>query len=290
MPLRALSAALLAATAGARYNASWASLDARPNPSWFADAKVGIFIHMGVFSVPSFHGEWFWSDLITAKDPDVVAFVATTENPSFVYPDYAPRLTYELFNATAWAELFSASGARYVVPTTKHHEGFAMWPSAQNYAWNSMMVGPKRDVYGELVAALRALPSPPKVGAYHSLFEWYNPLFLADQAANFTTRVFPDTKTLPELYDLVNTYKPELIWSDGDCEFCCWTPRIGRRAAAIPNPNPRAIAIAKQGSRLTLGGIARDSSRGSRTTRLSRARSSGTTAGAETHYATTARA
>lgn len=171
---------------------------------------------MGVFSVPSFHGEWFWSDWITAKDSDVVDFVASTEAPSFAYADYAPRLTYELFNSSAWAELIALSGAKYVVPTTKHHEGFAMWPSAQNYMWNSLQVGPKRDVYGEIVDAVRARPEGIKVGAYHSLFEWYNPLFLEDQANNFTTRLFVDGKTLPELYDLILTYKPDLVWSDGD--------------------------------------------------------------------------
>lgn len=170
----------------------------------------------GVFSVPSFHGEWFWDDWITAKDPDVVDFVTATQPPSFSYADYAPQLTYELFNATAWAELFAASGAQYVVPTTKHHEGFAMWPSAVNFNWNAMMIGPKRDVYGEIVAAVRARPEGIRVGAYHSLFEWYNPLFLEDQANNFTTRSFVDGKVLPELFDLVESYQPDLIWSDGD--------------------------------------------------------------------------
>jgi len=71
------------------------------------------------------HGEWFWSDLVTAKDADVVAFVEATEAPGFTYPSYAPRLTYEFFNASAWVDLFAASGARYVVPTSKHHEGAA---------------------------------------------------------------------------------------------------------------------------------------------------------------------
>jgi len=121
----ALALALLAprAARAARYDPTWASLDTRPLPQWYSDAKVGIFIHFGVFSVPSFHGEWFWSDLISAKDADVVAFVAETEAPGFTYPEYAARFDATFFNATQWLDLFKSSGAKYVVPTTKHHEG-----------------------------------------------------------------------------------------------------------------------------------------------------------------------
>jgi len=89
-----------------------------------------------------------------------------------------------------------------------------MWPSATSFNWNSFDVGPHRDVFGEIANATRARGL--RLGAYHSLFEWYNPLFLADQAANFSTRAFAAQKTIPELYDLVNKYSPELIWSDGD--------------------------------------------------------------------------
>ncbi len=131
--LRWLTTLLLSsALSSARYLPTWDSLDSRPNPSWYDEAKVGIFIHQGVFSVPSFHGEWFWSDLVSAKLPDVVQFVEATEAPGFHYPDYAPRLSYEFFNATEWLELFVASGAKYIVPTTKHHEGFTMSVAPQS--------------------------------------------------------------------------------------------------------------------------------------------------------------
>lgn len=123
LSLFASSARSAANRTRSRYEPTWASLDSRPLPTWYDDAKIGVFIHMGVFSVPSFHGEWFWADLVTARDADVVAFVAETERPTFQYPEYASRLTYEFFNASEWLELFAASGAKYVVPTTKHHEG-----------------------------------------------------------------------------------------------------------------------------------------------------------------------
>lgn len=130
----ALMAAAGAAGAATRYNATWASLDTRPNPPWYDEAKVGIFIVGGVFSVPSWglskggaSGEWFeeeWQGSNGNKgDPAYAAFVAERYPPTWTYADFAPSLTYDLFNATAWAELFVESGAKYTVFLTKHHDG-----------------------------------------------------------------------------------------------------------------------------------------------------------------------
>jgi alpha-L-fucosidase len=86
-----------------------------------------------------------------------------------------------------------------------------------------MDIGPKRDILGDLAVAVRKQISPQtaqplKFGVYHSLYEWYSPMYLADKATHFTTQHFVDTKTLAELYDLVNKYAPEVIWSDGEWE------------------------------------------------------------------------
>lgn len=204
------------------YDANWQSIDARPLPAWYDEAKIGIFIHWGVFSVPSFgtnnggaSGEWFWNQWLTQKNPAYEAFVNQTENPSFTYPDYAARFNAEFFNATQWAELFKASGAKYVVPTSKHHEGFTNWPSATSFNWNSVDVGPHRDLIGELSTATKDMGLT--FGVYHSLFEWYNPIYLADKASNWNTTTFVE-KTMGEIKDLVLRYEPELIWSDGDWE------------------------------------------------------------------------
>ena len=152
-----------------------------------------------------------------ANDSSYADFVAATEAPQWTYADYAPRFQAELFVPTQWAALFKASGARYVVPTSKHHEGFANWPSADAFNWNSVDVGPHRDLIGELGAAVKA--AGLTFGVYHSLYEWFNPLYLADKAANYTANISTSAylqKTFGELRDLVERYEPEIIWSDGD--------------------------------------------------------------------------
>ncbi|XP_055958366.1 alpha-L-fucosidase isoform X2 [Patella vulgata] len=137
--------------------------------------------------------------------------------PDFTYADFGPQFTAEFFDANQWADMFKASGAEYIVFVSKHHEGYTNWPSNHSFNWNSMAVGPKRDIVGELAAAIKTNTSI-HFGVYHSLFEWFHPLYLQDKENNFSTQNFVIDKTMPELYELVNTYKPDVIWSDGDWE------------------------------------------------------------------------
>jgi len=209
------------------YQPNWASLDQRPIPDWFRKAKFGIFIHWGTYSVPAYapvrpdgYSEWYWSNLMEAdrhSHKEVKAFHAKNYGSSFDYKDFASQFRAELFEPDHWAEVFRKSGARYVVLTSKHHEGFTLWPSAEadrswGRPWNAVSVGPKRDLLGDLSKSVRK--AGLKMGIYYSLYEWYNPVWLqADKSRFVNEHLFPQFK------DVVTRYKPSVIFSDGEWDL-----------------------------------------------------------------------
>ncbi|CAH1794582.1 unnamed protein product, partial [Owenia fusiformis] len=211
----------ITACSAAKYDPTWASLDARPLPTWYDEAKFGIFIHWGVFSVPSFGSEWFWWNWQGAKSQAYIDFMKKNYPPNFTYADFAPKFTAEFYDPNQWADIFKASGAQYIVLTSKHHEGFTNWPSKVSWNWNAYDNGPHRDLVGDLATAIRSRTNI-HFGLYHSLFEWFHPLYLQDKANKFQTNKFVMDKTLPELMEIVNAYKPDVIWSDGDWEAKDW--------------------------------------------------------------------
>lgn len=173
-----------------KYDPDWSSLDTRTLPKWYDDAKIGIFIHWGVFSVPAFRSEWFWWDWQGDKPTsDVVDFMNKNYAPNFQYADFAPEFKAEFFDPLQWVSLFNASGAKYVVLTSKHHEGYTLWPSAYSWNWNSNDVGPHRDLVNDLAQAIRQ-NSTLRFGLYHSLYEWFNPLYLNDKNKSFNTQIY----------------------------------------------------------------------------------------------------
>ena len=107
----ALAVVLLGQPVVSEYLPIWDSLDSRPNPDWYDEAKIGIFIHWGVFSVPSFHNEWFWN-LWHDPTSDVAKYMKDNYKPDFTYGDFARDFTAEFFKPDDWAELFEAAGAR----------------------------------------------------------------------------------------------------------------------------------------------------------------------------------
>ncbi|CAD7082191.1 unnamed protein product [Hermetia illucens] len=200
-----------------KYEPTWDSLDTRPLPEWYDDAKVGIFIHWGVYSVPSFGTEWFWTNWQGSKVKSYVDFMTENYKPDFTYQDFASDFTAELFNASEWAQLFADSGARYVVLISKHHDGYALWPSRYSFSWNAQDVGPKRNIIGELASAIRSDTSI-HFGLYYSLFEWFNRMYLDDKLHLFLRDEYVQNKVLPELHELIETFHPDVLWSDGDWE------------------------------------------------------------------------
>src|SRR4051812_19321639 len=149
--LRAMAAAPLAMAASAqtRFEPTWESIDRRPSPSWYTDAKFGIFIHWGVYSVPAFaavnvkgetgYAEWYWNSLVknkgNGKGP-TLDFHNRVYGPDFKYEQFAPMFRAEVYDPDHWADVFDRSGAKYVALTSKHHEGFTLWKNEQaNRTW-----------------------------------------------------------------------------------------------------------------------------------------------------------
>jgi len=205
------------------YEANWQSLDQRKLPNWFQQDKFGIFIHWGLYAVPSYskvipdgYSEWYWSNYNDSSRHNyeaVKSFHNSVYGKDFGYEQFAPMFKAELFNPDEWANIFKQSGAKYVVLTSKHHEGFTLWPSKEADAswgrpWNAVTTGPKRDVLGDLTKAVKA--TGLKMGFYYSLMEWYNPVYQK------SAEEYVDKVMIPQLKDLVTNYKPSLIFADGE--------------------------------------------------------------------------
>ncbi|MBD3268044.1 alpha-L-fucosidase [bacterium] len=211
------------------YQPNWDSLDSRPIPSWYQDAKLGIFIHWGVYAVPSYapkgqYAEWYWRRMGgppkgTPKDErkgDTWEFHKRVYGEDFEYHQFAPRFKAELFDPAEWADIFHAAGAKYVCLTSKHHDGYCLFQSEEanrswGRAWNSVDVGPERDLLGELGDAVRE--AGLKMGFYYSLYEWFNPLWLTDRD------VYIEKHMIPQFKDVVTRYKPAIIFSDGEWDL-----------------------------------------------------------------------
>jgi len=140
---------------GGPFSANWDSLGAYRVPNWYRDAKFGIFIHWGVYSVPAFGNEWYPRTMYQQGSAAFKHQVETYGPQSkFGYKDFIPQFRAENFNADAWVDLFARAGARYIVPVAEHCDGFAMYDSEIS-GWNAAKMGPKRDVVGELAVATR---------------------------------------------------------------------------------------------------------------------------------------
>lgn len=103
---------IIVSTVDTVYEPTWESLDARPLPNWYDNAKVGIFIHWGVYSVPAFGTEWFWTNWKDSKAKSYVEFMNKNYKPGFTYQEFAQDFTAENFDPSEWAKLFEESGAK----------------------------------------------------------------------------------------------------------------------------------------------------------------------------------
>ena len=144
------------------YDGSWESLQKIPVPAWFEDGKIGIFIHWGPYSVIGYRkGDRGYAEHVPKMIYDdaehYYPYVKArwgANPPDFGYKDIIPEFKAEKWDPDAWAELFVEVGAKYVVMTAEHHDGWANWDSDLT-PWNAADKGPKRDLVGDLGKALR---------------------------------------------------------------------------------------------------------------------------------------
>ena len=175
-----------------------------PDTSWFTDSRFGIFIHFGLFSLGARH-EWFMTNE-----------QITPEN----YRKYFDHFDPDLFDAKTWAKEIKATGAEYVVFTTKHHEGFALWDS-QLTDYKITNTPFKRDLLAELLPALRK--EGLKIGLYHSLIDWHHPEFPIDGLhpcrEEETYRQTNNQRTLKKYQDYLAGQVTELLTNYGKIDY-----------------------------------------------------------------------
>lgn len=217
------------------YQPDWSSLDERPVPEWFADAKFGIFIHWGVYSVPSWrkleseryasYAEWYYARVMDNRENGGYDFHRNNYGEDFEYRDFAPLFRAELFDPESWARMFSDAGAKYVVLTAKHHDGYCLWPTDNPHKknWNAGDIGPKRDLVGDLASEVRS--AGMKMGLYYSIPDWESvPMKLEPeeyfirkelyQKYSIGPERYRDEVLNPQLKELVTQYRPSLLFSD----------------------------------------------------------------------------
>jgi alpha-L-fucosidase len=214
------------------------SLNAHKIPEWYDDAKFGIFVHWGLFSIPGFasrsgsisdafrdrydtavahtpYTEWYWNAIRVPESESAAHHREVWHDAP--YEDFRSAFlkSLEQWRPEEWADLFAAAGARYVVLVTKHHDGFCLWPSQvanpHQKDWTS-----KRDIVGELAAAVRARGL--KFGVYYSGgIDWsFNrePLrTLADFLGSVPGGDYP-TYAEAQTRELIDRYKPSVLWND----------------------------------------------------------------------------
>jgi alpha-L-fucosidase len=247
-----------------KYEPTWESLQNYTVPDWYIDAKFGVFIHWGIYAVPAFSNEWYPRNMYLLGSKEFNHHLETYgSHNQFGYKDFIPRFTAAKFDAAEWVGLFKEAGARYVVPVAEHHDGFAMYDCSFS-SWTAAQMGPKRDIIGELAEAARrqglvfgasshraehwwffnggmtfdsdvqnpaydGLYGPAKPGPQHRSPDWHS--------KDWQPR--PDGKFLDDwlarMCELVDKYRPQLIWFDWWIEQVVFEPYLQKFAAHYYN-------------------------------------------------------
>ena len=247
------------------YEATWESLKKTTVPDWYQDGKFGIFIHWGVYCVLAFGNEWYPRNMYIEGSPEYQHHRETWgPHSEFGYKDFVPMFKAEKFDPAHWADLFKRAGARYVVPVAEHHDGFAMYDCSFS-RWTAVKMGPKRDIIGELAAAVRKEGLAFGVSSHRAEHWWFfnggmtfdsdvrDPQYAdfygpaapgpiehiseAWRSRDWTPR--PNAKFLEDWLartcELVDRYQPQLVWFDWWIEQVVVEPYLQRFASYYYN-------------------------------------------------------
>lgn len=221
---------------GKRFFSTWDSIKEHTVPEWYEDCKFGIFIHWGIYSVPAYaprtwelgevetneewfcnnpYAEWYYNSINVGRGPSYEHHIEKY-GKDFKYEDFIPLWKAENWNPEQWAEIFKKAGAKYVVLTTKHHDGFCLYPSKYT-DFNSVNMGPGKDITGELTKAVRG--AGLKMGLYYSgLIDWQfanDPIFTEEQNFSNACPTFEYADySYNQMKELVDTYQPSVLWND----------------------------------------------------------------------------
>jgi len=225
-----------------RYEKSWESLsNHEAAPKWYQDAKLGIYLHWGVYSVPAFGTEWYPRNMHFEGRKENKHHIETYgELNKFGYHDFVPMFKGEYFDASAWAKLFKKAGAKFAGPVTEHHDGFAMWDSELT-PWNAMDRGPKVDVTGKLKEAItsegmkfittfhhsknlqrynkKVNKSNERFGGSHYPYYENTPPASTDPDlallyGNIPEKDWNEKIWFGKLKEVIDNYQPDIIWFD----------------------------------------------------------------------------
>ena len=244
------------------FRASWDALEHYKVPEWYVDAKFGIFIHWGVYSVPGFDSEWYPRNMYIEGSPVFKHHIATYGPQSkFGYKDFIPMFRAERFDPDAWAELFRKAGAKYVVPVAEHHDGFPMY-DCDLTEWSAARMGPKRDVVDELAAAVRRQGLHFGASSHRAEHWWFynggmafesdvrDPRYASLYGPAKPDKTQPDKAYLDDWLartsDIVEKYHPEVVWFDWWIEQPVFEPYLQKFAAYYYNRGvdwKRGVAI-----------------------------------------------
>lgn len=193
---------------------------------WFRDAHFGMFIHWGLYS--QLAGEW--------RDKTVMGGAEWIQNylaiPASEYSQLAKSFNPVKFDADSWVRLMARAGVKYIAVTTKHHDGFCLWPTRQNNDWNIAITPFKRDPLQELSGACAR--HGVRFGIYHSVLDWHHPDWPARPAYNDLAQTPPDKERFRkylygQLQELFTSYGPMgIVWFDGTWDRNVWTSEDGK--------------------------------------------------------------